>query len=168
MYIDPSGQPISQGDILDDCPLFGLDPTDDKVDVNSDPQRWFARVILLTQACDLSQVKTIRVVVAVVHNAQQLVDSGVLKASLIRDRVRRHQVYGWYFLPESEALGLPESLVDLRNLHTIPRTVLKRIEQNGGRLGRVETPYREHLNQHFAQTYARIALPEPYETKEQT
>ena len=27
------------------------------------------------------------------------------------------------------------------------------------------SPYREHLAQHYATTYARIALPEPYETE---
>lgn len=166
MYIDPSDQPVSQGEVFDGCPLFGLDPTDEEVGINSDPQRWFGRVILLTQACDLAQSKTVRVVVAVLHNAQQLVDCGLLKTSLVRDRIRRHQVYGWYFLPESKALGLPESLVDLRNLHTVPRIVLERLKEGGQRLGRVDTPYREHLNQHFAQTYARIGLPEPYGTKE--
>jgi hypothetical protein len=28
------------------------------------------------------------------------------------------------------------------------------------------TPYREHLAQHFAVTYSRIGLPEPYGTLE--
>lgn len=30
---------------------------------------------------------------------------------------------------------------------------------------RLATPYREYLAQHFAVTYMRIALPEPYETR---
>ena len=38
------------------------------------------RAVVLTQACDLAQSKATRVLVAVVHDAQKLVDSGVLKA----------------------------------------------------------------------------------------
>ena len=34
----------------------------------------------------------------------------------------------------------------------------------GGRQLRLTSPYREHLAQHFAVTYSRIELPEPYET----
>jgi hypothetical protein len=32
------------------------------------------------------------------------------------------------------------------------------------RLARIQTPYREHLAKHFADTFSRIGLPQPYET----
>jgi hypothetical protein len=90
----------------------------------------------------------------------------MLKESVIRDQVRRGQVYGWYFLPAAAApILLPESIVDLRDLHTVSRVVLERLVADGKRLGRVATPYREHLAQHLAVTYSRIGLPEPYETQ---
>jgi len=161
----PHDEPVSQGDIFDDCPIFGLDADDEWLDVESDPVRWLARVVVMTQACDLATAKTSRVVVAVVHVAQELVDAGILKASAIRDRIRRHQVYGWYFLPQDDLANLPESLVDLRNMHTVPLAILKQMSGGGKRRCRLETPYREHLSQHFANTYARIGLPEPYETQ---
>jgi hypothetical protein len=43
--------------------------------------------------------------------------------------------------------------------------VLGQLIRGGKRRCRVVTPYRERLAQHFAVTYMRIALPEPYETQ---
>jgi hypothetical protein len=60
---------------------------------------------------------------------------------------------------------LPESIVDLHDLHTVPRAVLERLIADGKRLGRLLSPYREHLAQHFAVTYMRIGLPAPFETQ---
>ena len=115
------------------------------------------------EACDLAQWKGSRVVVAVVHTAQEMVARGVLKSSMIRDQIRAHRVFGWYFLPAGDSL--PESLVDLRDLHTVPRSMLEELIADGKRVARLVTPFREHMAQHFATTYARIALPEPYETQ---
>ena len=88
----------------------------------------------------------------------------MLKESMIRDQVSRHRVYGWYFLPAGG--NFPESLVDLRDLHTLPRAFLEQLVGEGKRVCRIETPYREHMAQHFSVTYSRIGLPRPYETQE--
>ncbi|SRR5579883_1078460 len=167
MYAAPSGdEPLAQGDILDSCPIFGLEVPAAGVDLDTPPSRWHERVIVLTQACDLAQAKCTKVLVALLHSAQLLVERGVLKAPTIRDQVRRGLVYGWYFLPAASApLSLPESIVDLRDLHTVPRAALERLIVDGKRLCRLLPPYREHLAQHFAVTYMRIGLPAPYETE---
>lgn len=60
---------------------------------------------------------------------------------------------------------LLESIVDFRDVHTVPRELLEQNIQTGKRLIRLQTPYREHLAQHFAVTFSRIALPVPYQTK---
>ena len=114
-----------------------------------------------------ASAKTERVVVALVHDAGALVRTGRLKERFIRDQVRKGQVYGWYFLPADESCpGFPESLVDLRDLHTVPRTLLEGLRDEGRLVCRLITPYREHLAQHFSVTYSRIGLPEPYGTVE--
>jgi hypothetical protein len=129
-------------------------------------KRWFARIIVLTQACDLAQGKSGRVLVAAVHEADKLAAQGVLKATTIRDQVRRHLVFGWYFLPAVTApVVLPEALVDLRDVHSIPRVILEELIARGKRCASPASPYREHLAQHFAVTYMRVALPEPYGTQ---
>ena len=55
--------------------------------------------------------------------------------------------------------------IDLRDVHSVSREVLDHLCQTGKRVCRIITPYREHLAQHFAVTYMRIGLPEPYETQ---
>ena len=162
----PITEPLSQGDVIDGCPIFALDPVSTEIGAAAAPARWDMRVIVLTQACDLVQEKTTRVLVALVHSAESLVKQGALKGSTIRDQVRRGQVYGWYFLPAAPAsIGVPESIIDFHDLHTVPRGVLTRLIEQDRRVCRIVTPYREHLAQHFAVTYSRIGLPEPYETQ---
>jgi hypothetical protein len=157
---------LAQGDVIDGCPIFALEVSDTEVDLNAPASRWEARIVVLTQTCDLVQNKVTRVLAAVVHPAQELVAEGILKASVIRDQIRRALVYGWYFLPAApEHLALPESIVNLHDLHTVSRSVLERLIADGKRVCRIVTPYREHLAQHFAVTYMRIGLPEPYQTE---
>lgn len=166
MYTVPAlDEPISQADILDSCPIFGLE-TAVGVDLEAAPARWQERVVVLTQACDLAQTKTSKVLVALLHPAQSLVDRGILKGPTIRDQVRRGLVFGWYFLPAAPApIPLPESIIDLHDLHTVPRAVLERLIAEGKRVCRFLPPYRDHLAQHFAVTYMRIGLPTPFETE---
>ncbi len=162
----PADESLSQGDIIDGCPLFRMQVGAEAVDLNAAPTRWEARVIVLTQACDLAQVKSTKVTVATVLPAQQLVEQGIHKAAVIRDQVRRSLVYGWYFLPAAAApMPVPESIIDLRELHTVPRPVLERLIADNKRVCRLASPYREHLAQHFAVTYMRIGLPDPYVTE---
>lgn len=163
MYGTPTGPALEQGDILDGCPLAAVvDDPPGGAPPNAATTR--ARVVILTQTCDLAQGKAPRVLAAVCHPAQLLIDRGVLKPTAVRDQIRVGKVYGWYFLPADAAIGLPESLVDLRDLHTVPRAVLDGLVAAGRRVCRVLTPYREHLAQHFAVTYMRVALPDPYPT----
>jgi hypothetical protein len=162
-----ASDPLTQGDVIEDCPLVGLNLAALPVDSNDPATKWWtSRVIVLTQACDLAQAKVASVLVARVHDAQTLVDTGVLKGTVIRDHMRRHLVFGWYFLPAATApVSLPESLIDLRDVHSVPRLVLEQLIQGGKRVASLVSPYREHLAQHFAVTYMRVALPEPYATQ---
>jgi hypothetical protein len=113
--------PLAQGDIIDGCPLLVWD---DSLP-NQRPQagEFIGRIVVLTQACDLAQEKTTRVVTALLHDAKKLVNAGILKSKVIQDQVRFHRVFGWYFLPTGELLD--ESIVDLRDLHTLPRSMLE-------------------------------------------
>ncbi len=152
---------------MDDCPLVAWsDEETSSEEADAAMQQWTTRVIVLTQACDLEQAKTRRVLVAAVRDAQNLVDQGILKGAVIRDHMRRHLVFGWYFLPEARTpTSMPESIVDLRDVHSVPRQILHRLIAAGKRVASLPSPYREHLAQHFAVTYMRVALPEPFGTK---
>lgn len=156
-----ASDPLTQGDIIDDCPLVGLNLGALSFDLNDPATKWWtSRVIVLTQACDLAQAKVESVLVARVHGAQTLVDTGVLKGTVIRDQMRRHQVFGWYSLPAATApTSMVESVIDLRDVHSVPRMALEQLIQGGKRIASLTSPYREHLAQHFAVTYMRVAQP---------
>jgi hypothetical protein len=157
--------PVDQGDVFDDCPiaLFESIPVPGAATVEVKSQ--LRRVYVLTQTCDLAQGKVTNVVIATVLDASRLVASGVLKTSEVRGNIRAGRVHGWYFLPKSHSLGLPESIVDLRTLHTVRLEVLEQLCRAGKRIAHLESLYREHLAQHFASTYSRIGLPMPHETE---
>jgi hypothetical protein len=105
-------------------------------------------------------------VVATVYPAEELVTAGELKAATVRDHVRLGKMFGLYYLPAApEPIPVPESIIDLRDLHTVPRTLLEKLAADGHRPARLATPYREHLAQHFAVSYMRIALPDQYLTR---
>jgi hypothetical protein len=60
-------------------------------------------------------------------SVQELIDEGAVKPSVVRDQIRRGLVYGWYFLPASEPNVIAESIVDLREIHTVSRLVLEKL-----------------------------------------
>lgn len=122
-------------------------------------------MLVLTQTCDLANRKAATAVIAVVRDAQVLVEKQQLKAADIRGPIRAGRVFGWYFLPKSGEFGLPEMIVDLRQLHTVRLDLLTDLCRRGRRRARVQPLYREHLAKHFADTYSRIGLPEPYGTE---
>lgn len=161
----PADALLVQGDIVDGCPVVALAPPEDDPAGPITERRQDLRVIVLTQTCDIAQSKTGRVVVAPVFPTDLIVAAGLMKPAQIRDQVRTHRTFGWYFLPAAPApMAVPESVVDFRQLYTLPRRVLEELTASGNRVGRLATPFREHLAQHFAVTYMRIALPEPYPT----
>jgi hypothetical protein len=158
------GDPIDQGDVIDDCPILWHAYWDLDRQPMVQVKEFLSRVIVLTQTCDLAQAKTIWAIVAMVFPAQKLVDDGILKSADIRGPVRGGRTWGWYFLPKADDLDLPESIVDLRQLHTVRLDMLRSLCQRRKRSARLQPLYREHLNKFFGDTYSRIGLPQQYPT----
>ena len=160
---------IDQGDIITGCPLPHLAGFDDRI-VRSDVasvnyEIEFCRIVVLTQTCDLAQEKTTTALVARMHDVAELVRNEIVKTADIRGPIRGGRVFGWYFLPAHADHEMPESLIDFRQLHSVRLDLLAALSRAGKRVCRLATPYREHLAQHFAVTYSRIGLPEPYQTQ---
>ena len=57
----------------------------------------------------------------------------ILKAADVRGPIRAGRVFGWYFLPKNTELGLPEMIVDLRQLHTVRLDLLTELCRRGKR-----------------------------------
>jgi hypothetical protein len=105
------------------------------------------------------------VLVAVVREAEEMVRQGILKAVDVQGPIRGGRVFGWYYIPSFQPTGMPESVIDLRQIHTIRRDLLTTFCTDGKRRARIRPLCREHLGRRFAETYARIGLPQPYETE---
>jgi hypothetical protein len=93
------------------------------------------------------------------------VEQQLIKPADVRGPIRSGRVFGWYFLPASAECRLPEMIVDLRQIHTVRLDLLTALCLRGSRRARLLSPYREHLAKHFADTFSRIGLPEPYDTE---
>ncbi len=85
MYEQPAATGLSQGDMLDDCPILVWKLAPPPLDLVVPPEVRIIRVVVLTEACDLAQDKTTRVVVAPVYEAAELVARNILKAGTVRD-----------------------------------------------------------------------------------
>ena len=156
---------LDQGDIVDGCPILQIVKFDDARPTSPQVACSTHRVVVLTQACDLANQKTQRITVAIVYDAEFLVAQGIVTKADVRGPIRAGRVYGWYFLPRSRECDFSESIVDLRQLYTIPREILQSLCAAGKRKARIQPLYREHLAKHFADTFSRIGLPEPYDTE---
>jgi hypothetical protein len=166
IYLTPApDDPVDQADIVSGCPILSV--TEFDLDGLKPPQIHWSPcwILVLTQACDLANRKASSVTVAVVHDAQALVEQNLIKPADVRGPIRAGRVFGWYFLPASPGCGLPEMIVDLRQIHNVRLDLLTALCQRGQRPARLLPPYREHLAKHFADTFSRIGLPAPYETE---
>ncbi len=161
----PPDAPIDQGDLIGGCPLMNVVSFDEQAPSKVHVKHSIERVVVLTQTCDLANHKVGQIVVAQVLDADALVAAGQLKAAEVRGPIRSGRVFGWYFLPKNQQLGLGEMIVDLRQLHTVRLDLLTALCASGRRVARIQPLYREHLSKHFADSYSRIGLPEPYETE---
>lgn len=157
--------PIDQGDIVDGCPIVKIKRFDLRTPAAPEVTCTNQPVVVLTQTCDIVTQKTERIVAALVYTAHDLVTRNTVKAHDVRGPIRAGRVFGWYFLPAARELELEESIVDLRQLITLPIEVIHELVASGKRKARIQPLFREHLAKHFADTYSRIGLPEPYATE---
>lgn len=156
--------PLDQADLVSSCPIALLMEFDLEGVKPPEVQVSLCRILVLTQACDLANLKASSVTVAIVHDAHTLVEQNLIKPADVRGPIRAGRVFGWYYLPASGEWGLPEMIVDLRQVHTVRFDLRTALCQSGHRHARLLSPYRKHLAKHFADTFSRIGLPAPYET----
>src|SRR5712691_1228502 len=137
----PLESPLDQGDILEACPALVIGEYDEESNSPTTTRFDRRRVIVLTQTCDLAN-RSNWVTVAIVYEAQSLVDEGLLKAVDIKGAIRQTRSFGWYFLPKCSDPSLPESIIDLRQLHTVQLELLESLCRKGHRVARVQPLYR--------------------------
>ena len=161
------GTEILQGDFLDHCPV--LVPTAEaQLEVDSsdevEGERLDTNVVVMSQSCDLQFKKLDLVLVCPVFSYLELANQdrySYLRSSKIKEKLQRGEIPGYHVLRQCEIDGWERSisLVDFRNVYTVPYVFLERfIRQRSPRL-RLMPPYREHLAQAFARFFMRVGLP---------
>lgn len=168
-YSEVTDGSLEQGDLLDSVPLVDLQPPYD-VDSLALGQRpqirvRFARVIVLTQSCDLEAGKIDNVLVCPHFPPEELApaieDLRTLKG---RKRVNRGAVVSLYMLPPCDLPGIQhdQRVVNFRQLACVPLELALQIGASQSHRIRLVTPYREHLAQHLARFIERVGLPMNY------
>jgi len=180
----PPADPLSQGDIILDCPVAGW--ATGPVELGDDlavGEELLARVelvsadlIVMTQACDLEQ-SHVEDVILCPH--QRLENYQAAWEAEMRSKAqspttrswRRHCddirdgfVWNMVFLNAGQADGVQTEhrVVDFHYIYTVPRVFVESLVRlrNVPRL-RLTSPYLENVSQSFARYFMRVGLPTP-------
>lgn len=157
------GSEISQGDIIESCPVIIVPPVEnvsegDEIEVVSRE----IDVIVMTQACDLEQGNVDSVILCGLTPVREVkTRSGKSPDRGYFKDVKDGKVVALHLLSDyqSEELKKDYYCVDLRQLYSLPLKTLEAIARNKGKRLRLLPPYREHLSQAFARVFMRVGLP---------
>lgn len=171
-YETVDGSELQQGDILQDVLL--------PIIVHIDPHRPVVEfehtsAIVLTQSCDIANGKTSRLVLGGVAAYARYVAAEADRGNhFVAGRRFRKAVLDGHLPPLSvlrpAVAGdrpFPWSLVDFRQIYTVPVADVGELARSLGPRLRLRPPYREHLSQAFARFHMRVGLPtdaEDFET----
>ncbi len=120
-----------------------------------------AKVIVLTQTCDLQKSAQKDLLVAEVHSYSGLVAAGMdhLKKTEYRQGLARGSAISEFLLPPNPEGALPWSLVAFRDVFVIPKQVVLAAATVDGNVLRLASPYKEYLSQAFGRFVMRVGLP---------
>jgi len=176
------GVPITQGDIIFDCPLVtwrgdqlpALEGKDESEVLKAATLVTIADVIVLTQACDLLHDKVANVILCPhlcleeyrmvwekeMRRNGQNVTSKAWKSHC--DDICDGFVWNLVMINNSQTDShkIDIRLIDFRDVFSVPRTFLESLlrKRNSPRFSLLP-PYREHLSQAFARFFMRVGLP---------
>jgi hypothetical protein len=184
----PSDIPLTQGDLIFDCPLLAWQVEDalrlegegvSEVLENA-MSAIQADVVVMTQACDLEQEKVENVIlcshvdldeyfVAWKSNMESAGQKPADKAWKSRcNNICNGYIWNLAMLNDCQTKGsnICVRIVDFSEVFTVPRSFLESLlTQRGHSRFRLLPPYREHLSQAFARFFMRVGLPISIEKK---
>ncbi len=168
-WVKTRGPQLAQGDLLLNCllPVFTSNSVDDEA-VTDDEGLQSARLIVLTQSCDLANNKTQHVALCPIHTLPEFetVNSAFKKRGAW-ELVRKGRVEGLHLLasPESPEDNRAALAVDFGQIVSLPLDYLETHAASQGERWRLSSPFLEHFSQAFARFFMRVGLPaglEPY------
>lgn len=162
IWIPHNGDDLRQGDILEDCYIASISESLASSQAEDIIQLDTARLIVVTQSCDLENVKTPHVALCPVYTLDEFESSDQrFKAKGRWEEVRRGKVEGLHLLPGVDTPDNNRSalVVDFKLIVSIPIGYLKRHTSELPDRPRLLTPYVEHFSQSFARFFMRVGLP---------
>ncbi len=179
--ITEASHPLSQGDVILNCPVIGwkaeplsADAQDHVEVLKGAALAEQADVVVMTQACDLAQHKVRNVILcphlslddfkAEWEQTQRAKGNNPTSKAWRRvcDDICDGFVWNLTMLnaEQSETFTTQHRILDFHEVYTVPRAFLESLlaQRNEPRL-RLRPPYREHLSQAFARYFMRVGLP---------
>jgi hypothetical protein len=158
-----SGPGVAQGDLLPDClvPVFVAEP-DQLSTEPADQTLKRARLIVITQSCDLENQKVEFVALCPTHTLDEFEAWNPEFAKKgYWENVRKGRVEGLHLLASAEQ---PENnraalVVDFGHIISVPFAYLTKHADSLGPRWRLDSPFLEHFSQAFARFFMRIGLP---------
>ena len=159
-----SGRGLSQGDLLPDCrvpilidsPIARADGEALQAEVKQ------ARLIVVSQTCDLEHGKLEFVALCQIHTLDEFeaVNPAVREKGRW-EKIRRGTEPGLHLIASPTAPGNNRAayVVDFGHIVSIPTEYLRQHASSLGDRWRLDSPYLEHFSQAFARFFMRVGLP---------
>jgi hypothetical protein len=168
-----SGERVSQGDLILDCPLVAPQSDGDQRDLSKDEIE--EDVLVATQNCDLAQGKAKDVLLCFClplprfrenWQSDRAADGKSASTnewkSLCENIVKGHSPNLAILDPfESEGLSTGHRVVLFNKVYPMPLDYIQaEVRQRDEPRLRLVSPFREHISQSFARCYMRVPLPD--------
>lgn len=158
-----NGTQLSQGDLLPDCflPVFSI-LADGDTDRIFEGRLDRARLIVITQSCDLENGKAVHVALCPVYGLDEFERAQPESARKgTWENVRKGRVERLHMLgsPESPENNRDALIVDFGHIVSLPFEYLSGHAESLEHRWRLEPPFLEHFSQAFARFFMRVGLP---------
>ena len=159
---------ITQGDIIKNCPV----PILKGININKEGQNVEAEIeiidgIILSQACDIANKKINNIILCSITSKNDyekiLKSQGKSTKDILKsiEGIIKGQVNAYHIINKfcSEDFNQDYSIINFKDLFSIPIETAKDVAKKNGKRLRLCPPYREHLSQAFARYFMRVGLP---------
>jgi hypothetical protein len=156
--------PLMQGDIIRNCPLLlpRNSPAQNSTVEFIETDQVCYDIIIMSQSCDLVQMKLELVLVCPVWTLSEFENSNDFFKSIEgKEALRRGFSFGYHLLlaPPDDGFNDKFLVVDFRSVYSVGFGFLDGLKQKIGERPELLPPYREHLSQAFARFFMRVGLP---------
>ena len=159
-----NGKVLAQGDLLPDCllPIFVENPVPNENGDSFETDVRRARLIIVSQTCDLQSAKLDFVALCTIHTLPEFEETNPEFTQRGRwESIRKGVQPALHLIasPEKPDDNRSVLVVDFGHIVTVPYQYLARHAESLGDRWRLEPPFLEHFSQAFARFFMRVGLP---------